>query len=79
MPYGYYSFMRLSISAICIYNILTVFEKKDWIFYFLIGCIILHNPIFKIHFKREEWFPIDIFCGFVFIYLAYIENKKTTL
>jgi hypothetical protein len=79
MPYGYYSFMRIAISLICVYNIYNCIElnQKDWKFFFYISCLILHNPIFKVHFKREEWFPIDIVCICIFAFIAYTEHKKS--
>ncbi|MFN5849916.1 MAG: DUF6804 family protein [Chitinophagales bacterium] len=75
MPYGYYSFMRIGISAICIYLICKEIKNKSWAFFFYCACFILHNPVFKVHFRRGEWFYIDIVCAVIFLILA-IANTK---
>jgi len=76
MPYGYYSFLRIAISVICIYLIIQEIENMTWAFFFYCACLILHNPILKVHFKREEWFYIDLFCAGVFLLLTFVKPPK---
>lgn len=75
MPYGYYLFMRIAVSGISIYMIYQELQRKTWAFFFYCACLIVYNPIFKIHFRREEWYYIDAACA-IFTLILVINNRK---
>jgi len=80
-PYGYYSFLRIVVTATAIYYSYYIYEHSlveelnIW-FWGLISLVILFNPIFPIYFSKSIWGIFDIFAA-VFI-LGFIYNKKLT-
>lgn len=69
LPYGYYTFCRIAISAITIYVALNHLKKETISFYIFIGIAILFNPIVPIHLSKEIWIPIDLILSIYFIYI----------
>ncbi len=72
MPYGYFQFVRV---VSCVGFIWLANEYKDKM-YVLLGCVgaaILFNPLFKIHFTRKLWNPIDVIIAVSLILWVIIE------
>ena len=69
-PYGYYVFLRISISCICAWLAYNQWRHDDaissWVFIFA-GVGILYNPILPIHLTREIWTILNIITAGLFI------------
>jgi hypothetical protein len=72
MPYGYYMFLRLTITIIGLYCAFKVVDKESYDFWAMIGIAVLFNPIMPIFLSKLLWVPIDIILGVYFINL----NKR---
>lgn len=70
LPYGYYTFCRIAITAITIYVALNHLDRNTSSFYIFICFAILFNPLIPIHLSREIWMPIDVILSFYFIYMG---------
>lgn len=57
LPYGYYTFLRLILCAWGVIFGLKWFQTKPggWASLLCLLVAILYNPVFKVHFEREEW------------------------
>lgn len=70
LPYGYYQFLRIVITATAIVNCIHIYrlENKAVIIIYLIVAIIF-NPLIPIYFGKSIWIGIDlviaIFFGFM--------------
>lgn len=70
-PYGYYTFLRIVITAIAAYYAYYIHENKlsealKFWFWGLIFVAILFNPIFPIYLDRGTWGFIDIVTAIFF-------------
>lgn len=76
MPYGYYTFLRLSIMILSFVFAYEAFKNHralwGWAF---VGIAIIFNPIIPVYFQRSTWHVIDITAGIIF--LASIQRKKS--
>ena len=73
-PYGFYTFLRLSISisaGFIIYLINKKVKKVDTISIIFAVIVILYNPIIPIHLTREIWMPINFISAVVYFYGFY--------
>ena len=77
LPYGYYTFLRLSIS---IFSLVHIYQnRKDGYSILnitLLIILILFNPIIPIYLTRKIWLPIDILVGLFFFFLPYLNSKN---
>jgi len=76
LPYGYYIFLRISITFIAAYLTYNLYkeDKTVWaIIFLLIG--ILFNPIFPIYLDKETWVILDIGTAVIF-FISLITNLK---
>ncbi len=80
LPYGYYTFLRVLVSAIAIYYayyLYSVVNRLSFWFWGLVATIILFNPIFPIHFgEKTTWLIIDVIVAIFFIALSIRFKKK---
>lgn len=79
MPYGYFQSVRLIGCALFCWLAYLEYEGKRIITTALcIGCALLLNPIFKVHFKRELWNNIDLILAIALLIWIIIDviNKK---
>lgn len=76
LPYGYYTFSRITITAIAIYVALNHFKRETNNFYIFIGIAILFNPLIPIHLSKEIWIPIDLILAIYFTYVGKKYLKK---
>jgi len=73
-PYGFYTFLRLSISisaGFIIYLRNKKVKKVDTISIIFAVIVILYNPIIPIHLTREIWMPINFISAVVYFYGFY--------
>ena len=73
-PYGFYTFLRLSISisaGFIIYLRNKKIKKIDTISIIFAVIVILYNPIIPIHLTREIWMPINFISAAVYFYGFY--------
>ena len=75
MPYGYYQFLRITITVVTGINAYDLYQKKqnNWLVAF-VAIVILYNPIIVIHLDKAIWKPINIISA-VFFGLFALANK----
>jgi hypothetical protein len=69
LPYGYYQFLRIAVfvsASVLAWRISKAEGMVTWIFV-MAGLALLFNPIFIIHFQRDEWAWIDVVSALVFL------------
>ena len=61
LPYGYYTFLRIAVTAVSIWGIFIAAqsEKTFWLWIF-IAIAILFNPLFPIYLTKYVWGFFDI-------------------
>ena len=61
LPYGYYTFLRITVTAVSIWGIFIAAqsEKMFWLWVF-IAIAILFNPLFPIYLTKFVWGFFDI-------------------
>lgn len=77
MPYGYYQFLRIAITAAAGITAYDLFENKrnTWLIAFFL-IMILYNPIIVIHFDKAIWKPINIITAVFFGAFAILNPIK---
>lgn len=73
VPYGYFQFVRIAGCIGFCYLAYKEFEEDRVISGILsVTCIILLNPVFKIHFTRKTWNNIDLIIAIgLLVWLCY--------
>mgnify|MGYP006130431891 CR=1 FL=1 len=73
LPYGYYMFLRLAVTAAAAYVAYKNFNKNIpiWGIVF-IGVALLFNPLYTVHFDKALWVLIDITAAALF----FINSKQ---
>jgi len=56
--YGYYNYVRLTVSAVAIYGLYIVGDSNLWRYIFA-GLLVLYNNIKPIHLKPKTWNILD--------------------
>lgn len=77
MPYGYYFILKTLVSlsfAKCVFDKHDLHIPFNGFMYFIIGLIILYNPIFPIPLGKFIWTIVNIVTIIVFIYLIQMED-----
>jgi hypothetical protein len=76
LPYGFYTFLRLSVFVGAILLAHTFYErdKPNWVL-ILAGLAILFNPVIPIYLSREAWIPIDVVSAILFFYVGNVLSK----
>ena len=76
LPYGYYRFLRITITVISGINIYFEVEKenKSNLIIFL-AIAILFNPIIPIYLNKTTWIPIDFITGLFFGIAGFQKGK----
>lgn len=79
-PYGYYTFLRIAVSAVAIYCIYYLYKNRlnevlSFWFWGLVFFAVLFNPIFPIYLRREIWEAIDFAAAVFLIGLIFKLNK----
>jgi len=73
-PYGFYTFLRLTISisaGFIIYLRNKKVKRIDTISIIFAIIVILYNPFIPIHLTREIWMPINFISAIVYFYGFY--------
>lgn len=75
LPYGYFMFLRLAITAAAAYVAYENFNKDIpvWGIVF-VGVALLFNPFYTIHFDKALWAVIDIVVAALFFINSRIEK-----
>ena len=60
LPYGYYTFLRISVSIIGCIAAFDLVNKGNPLWVIFAGVVVLFNPIIPIHLSRDIWFFIDL-------------------
>jgi hypothetical protein len=77
MPYGYYQFLRITITVVTGINAYDLYQKKqnNWLVAF-VAIVILYNPIIVIHLDKAIWKPINIVTAVFFGVFALVKKHK---
>ena len=77
LPIGYYTFMRIGVTAASIYLISQKLRNGVNLQIVILGIIgILFNPIWPIYLgSKSAWKPIDIIASIIFLILAFNKNQ----
>lgn len=78
MPYGYYTFLRITVCIYGLYLFFSTVEKQGICLISLSGIAIaiLYNPVFKIYFKKGNWSVINI-VTILLLLLLFVITKKS--
>ena len=69
LPYGYYTFMKIAVTCIALYN---AYESRNdvqklWLIFFIAAAIVF-NPLIPIYLgHRSIWMSIDILFALLFL------------
>ena len=66
LPYGYYTFLRISVSIIGCIAAFDLVNKGNPLWVIFAGIVILFNPIIPINLSRDVWFFIDLIVAGLF-------------
>lgn len=70
LPYGFYTLLRLVVSAAAAYLAYREYEVDRslsiWVMVF-VGILLLFNPLVPVHLSKEVWVPIDIGTSVLFM------------
>lgn len=75
LPYTYYNFLRVLISMISIYAIISKYKTSKIMLLFFMVSLSLFNPIWKFSVEKNIWKIIDFIFGIVFMYASYYQNN----
>jgi hypothetical protein len=75
-PYGYYTLLRLVVTAVAIFTIVVLGTTEMPRTVGLTLVALLFNPFIPIDLSRGLWFPIDLGVGAWFAYLAFTELSE---
>lgn len=78
MPYGYYEFLRISITIIASINTYNLYNNNNnkIFLYTFISIIILYNPIIPVHLSKTIWTPINLITTAFFGLFALFHKNK---
>lgn len=67
-PYGYYQFLRLAVCAVGAFSACRSWraQKPLWAVA-MAGLCLLFNPIYTVHFRRDEWAWVDAISALAFL------------
>ncbi len=68
LPYGYYTLLRVIITASAVFLVWIAYNLKKTFWVVLIGIVaILFNPLIPIHLDKETWVVIDLIVAVLFL------------
>ena len=76
LPYTYYNFLRVLISLISIYAIISKYKTSKIMLLFFMVSLSLFNPILKFSVEKNIWKIIDFIFGIVFMYASYYQKNN---
>lgn len=79
MPYGYYTFLRISTTIMAIIALIAMkkFVDKRWVIPLSV-VVILFNPVIPIYMSKSVWLIFDLVAAILFVYLG-IKLKSVDL
>lgn len=68
LPYGYYTLLRLVVSAAALYGVAVAVRRRaeGWAITLAV-VVLLFNPIIPVHLDRATWAVLDIVAALVFV------------
>lgn len=82
LPYGYYTFLRISVTVCALLVAWFAYKEKDeptvWVLVFGLVAI-LFNPLIPIYLSRGIWFYLDIGIAAIFAVWWFLEKRKNTI
>lgn len=60
MPYGYYMLLRVVICGVCLWQVITTYNKTSSLPVGLCLVALLYNPILSVHLTRAVWTVLNI-------------------
>ena len=82
LPYGYYTFLRISVTVCALLIAWLVYKEKGeptvWVLVFGLVAI-LFNPLIPIHLSRGIWFYLDIGIAAIFTVWWILSTRKNTI
>jgi membrane-bound ClpP family serine protease len=78
LPIGYYSFLRLTVTAGAILIVIAENKNKISIYTIVFGIVaLLFNPVLPVYlYKKSIWIPIDTVCACLFVFYT-IKSKSS--
>lgn len=68
LPYGYYTFLRIAVTAVSIWSVFIALQSKKFFWFFVfIAITILFNPIFPVYLTKHIWGFFDISAAILFV------------
>lgn len=78
MPYGYYTLLRLVVTATFAWAAFDAWERKMDIAPYVLGLVaLLFNPFIPVHLDKEIWIGIDIAAGVLILGYYFIHTEAT--
>jgi hypothetical protein len=74
-PYGYYTFLRVAVTAAAAYNAFRCDSESLWLWLFL-GIALLFNPLFPVHMRRADWAVFDVAAAVAFAAFAVSQSLR---
>lgn len=77
MPYGYYTFLKITVSGCAVMTAYLKYKNSDkgLLFWLCVASAILFNPIIPIHLTRQIWMFFNIAMASLFGYMAWKFSK----
>ncbi|MCP4266122.1 MAG: hypothetical protein GY777_11205 [Candidatus Brocadiaceae bacterium] len=67
-PSGYYTLLHWFCCGTLIYQACRAVSQKKWSWVWNLGITaLIYNPIFRLHFHRDLWFPINIITAVIVV------------
>lgn len=77
LPYGYYTFLRLTVFMSSLFLVYQLSEMKEHKISAILALLaILFNPFIPVYLSRELWMPIDLISAGFFLYIAKITYSE---
>lgn len=77
LPYGYYTLLRIVVTAVAGYGIYAFFQKNIRIIILIFsGIAVIFNPLIPVHLEKETWQVINVVVGSFFLISLYYGSDK---
>lgn len=77
LPYGYYTLLRIVVTAVAGYGIYTFVQKNIRITILIFsGIAVIFNPLIPVHLEKETWQVINVVVGTFFLISLYYGSDK---
>jgi len=78
LPYGFYTFLRLGVTAAAVYVAYSAYEwGKTWALWSFAVVALLFNPLVPVHLSKSAWMPIDLATSACFFVSAVVLKEDT--